>query len=180
MRGVILRHQKPPPPRSRRAGGFFWEGGDVARPPRPAPWAGVHSSWVGPRGKAPRGGGCACAQGTSLCSSQTSPESRASQPDHIWVNVKRRRAPSRARDGPGCPRYPVPPTPRKPPHREGTLRLGGVAAEGSGGGRPARAGLHRPLLGKPQGCSEIPAGTSLILGVWRDGTVGWAGRSPSS
>lgn len=92
-------------------------------------------------------------------------------PDPTTFGVTRRPSgsPPLPGAGTGRPGYLVSPVPRNRPDHgsRGSLRLARVAAKGLGG--PARAGLHRPLLGKRQTCSEGPAGTSRCWRVRRDG-----------
>lgn len=92
---------------------------------------------------------------------------RAAQPAHVWVNMDGSLAPSRYREMPRLPEIPGASwcQGNRPDH-EGILCLGGEVVKGRGSARcPARAGLHRPLLGERESNSKVPAGTSHTLGV---------------
>lgn len=102
-----------------------------------------------------------------LCSSETSRENPSIP---TWARLERCEGLSRLAAPPrGRPRLPEVPGAswcqgNRPDH-EGTLCLCGEAPKGlRGGGGPAGAGLHRPLLGKLEGCSKVHAGTSRLLG----------------
>ena len=76
---------------------------------------------------------------------------RASQPGHVWSNVKGSSgSQSSPGDSPGCPRYLVPPGAKEtaPITREPSVWVVKAVKGLRGGGDPARDGLHRPLLGK--------------------------------
>lgn len=76
---------------------------------------------------------------------------RASQPGHVWSNVKGSSgSQSSPGDSPGCPRYLVPAGAKETARITREPSVGVVKAVKGlrGGGDPARDGLHRPLLGK--------------------------------
>lgn len=110
-------------------------------PPRLAFPGGVLSSWVGPHRKAERENDVFTQTNFFLYFSQTSPESPLI-PTRPRLG-QREGSQSLPGAGLGCPRYLV------PPGSQGNLVSGWGGREGPrGGSGPARAGLHRPLLGK--------------------------------
>lgn len=131
---------------------------------------GVNSSWVVPQRKAQKGEKmCLPTPVLQLGSSQAS---RGNQ--SIPARPRAGQCEGRALGLPAATRrWPRPPeTPGanrcqgNGPDHEGILGLGGEVVKGRWRGRcPARAGLHRPLLGKRESYSTVPAGTSHVLGV---------------
>lgn len=119
---------------------------------------GVNSSWVAPQRPAPWGWGgwgeCVFAQTSSfplLFPDRLLGRIRASQPGHVWSNVKGSSgSQSSPGDSPGCPRYLVPAGAKEtaPITREPSVWVVKAVKGLRGGGDPAGDGLHRPLLGK--------------------------------